>query len=640
MRTSLSALCFLVGAVFASSDSEVSQLDKLQLDMHSILDKAGIYFGGTFRSQFFSSELDENSGDNAVDWGNNRTETNEFTSVDFDIKARPNESLSGRLIFRMHQNWQNFFSDVANPIFTRWISIDGNVNDMFRFNVGDYRQHYSPLTLWSPDIAIDYEPEIFAEKRHEAEKEVFIGNNDRHLQGINFTMDAEIIPICNEFHFNATVARLRSAGANYTNGSAVADNFENAPMDRYLAGLNLDMLFLKGLGIGGSVVSVFDFKETANKSIYQADLTARSGLITAFRLQPNSLMFMEGETFNFGLDFETALSDNRDTAWFAIVRGTVDTTQYDTTVLTRKIKGTAMNIDVKGKVQLGDAAKIKFSVGFMSNDSSYLNEMAQSPTFLGQRIMNVENDENSGMLYSTFDALYNTVFKFAPNNSNQWTKAPRRKISYITAILSPEEIDGMETDGMSFFVNGDGAIQTVLPYGPATPNRVGPKGRLNVALFDNGIDAGVDFAMLNEVKPLGAFEKASFTRVGGGLRIDIATWAKALNTCKVSAGYSMENLKRGPLTSNNSFLNAGLYYNFWQRFSFLAGYQQIINDNTGTTGKVKITQSQMAAGLEYKVSETGKVIGRFGKVAEKNDAVLKANDFSVTQSELFLTVDF
>ena len=65
------------------------------------------------------------------------------THLDFDIKARPMKH-SARVMFRMHQNWQNFFSDISNPIFSRWISDDGNPLDMFRFNIGDFKEKYSP----------------------------------------------------------------------------------------------------------------------------------------------------------------------------------------------------------------------------------------------------------------------------------------------------------------------------------------------------------------------------------------------------------------------------------------------------------------------------------------------------------------
>jgi len=166
-----------VGLVLTVNANE-KKLDKIQKSLENIMAKAGISIGGEFRGQYFSSEA---SGD-SVKTLDRKLETNEYTSVDFDIKARPNEAISARVMFRMHQNWQNFFSDISNPIFSRWISIDGNPLDMFRFNIGDFKEKYSPLTLWAPEIDIMYEPGIFARQRQFAMDEMFLGDNYRVLQ--------------------------------------------------------------------------------------------------------------------------------------------------------------------------------------------------------------------------------------------------------------------------------------------------------------------------------------------------------------------------------------------------------------------------------------------------------------------------
>ena len=56
----------------------------------------------------------------------------------------------------------NQFSSLKNPIFSRWISLNGDYKHIFTYDVGDFRQKYSPLTLYSPDLDIRFEPEIFA----------------------------------------------------------------------------------------------------------------------------------------------------------------------------------------------------------------------------------------------------------------------------------------------------------------------------------------------------------------------------------------------------------------------------------------------------------------------------------------------
>lgn len=637
-------------SLFAATDfqSEEKRLDQIESGLNAILNKAGIHFSGTFRSQYLDSQLglDTASGDEVIDRSKKTRESNEFTSVDFDIKARPNEYLSARLIYRMHQNWQNFFSDVANPISSRWISIDGNVNSMFRFNVGDYRQRYSPLTLWSPDIDIAYEPEIFAAKRRASMDELFLGNNDRILQGLNFNFDAEIAPLFDEVHWNVLAARLRLNSTSVQNGGMVAMPFEAAIMDRYVAGTNLDVTVLRGLGIGLTYLDIFDLKPTYDKGVAEAALLAKQTAIIGGRVNPSSSMFSDSDLFTAGINFEGAYSIDNDSMSYSI-----DATSGDSTLDIEKVNGLALDVGANGQVNLGALGVLAVNLDYISTSRDYRNDMAQSPTFLGQRIMNIENDyEHSSRLYTTFDALYNNVFKFTPSGNNSWTKQPTRKISYFTAILSPEEVRA-KLDNEN--VRLDEALQLVMPFGPATPNRKGITGKVNAQLLNKAVDVGVSVASLKEIDPdsIGgiAMGITNFMQLGGGFSVDVAHWAPLLNTLKLSFGYSLESAKNdgavgvdsSAVDVASSFINLGLYYNFWQRFSLLGGFQNIVTDYA--ISKNGSVQTQWSAGVEYKVSDGGKITGRFGRISGallQDGKVLDDYFFGIWQTELFLTVNF
>jgi hypothetical protein len=666
VRTSILTTLLLAASLFASTDDESERLGRIQSKVNSILNKAGIHFNGTFRSQYMQSMLnEEESGVGAIDWGKKQTESNEYTSVDFDIGARPNDALSARCMFRMHQNWQNFFSDVSNPIFLRWMSIDGNIKNMFRFNVGDYRQRYSPLTLWSPDIDIAYEPEIFAEKRRQAMNEVFLGDNDRLLQGVNFNMDAEVVPIFNEFHLNVQASRLRLSEANVQNGAAVAADFENdnitldkTYMDRYFIAGNLDIIALKGLGFGGTLFDIFDLPPTSalDGGRYDRELIARNQRVWAARIKPTTNIFLDTDAFSVGINFEVAGSHDRDSAWrlFDTTISGTDTT-VDTSVADSFVDGMAIDAGLTGMFKFGEMGSLCLNVGFMNNDENFRNMMAQSPSFIGQRIMNIENDfAHEARLYTTFDALYDYVFKFTPSGTNTWTQEPRRKISYLNSILTRKELDSLDGVNARF----DSTLQLVLPAGQATPNRSGPKADVRLKLFNGGVDVGGSFAMLTEIEPLmETFEKTKYLKAGGGFCVDIATWAKPLNALKLSLGYSLEkaefdyNATAGgdAGTFNSGFMNLGLYYNFWKRFSILGGYQQIVStsDITSSVAYEKtVTQKHWAAGLEYKVNDDQKVVGRFGQLGADfestapADSTISAFNFRAYQVDISLLVNF
>lgn len=635
-------------SLFAATDfqSEEKRLDQIESGLNAVLNKAGIHFSGTFRSQYLDSQIDSASGDETIDRAKKARESNEFTSVDFDIKARPNEYLSARLIFRMHQNWQNFFSDVANPIFSRWISIDGDVESMFRFNVGDYRQRYSPLTLWSPDIDIAYEPEIFAAKRRASMDELFLGNNDRILQGLNYNFDAEIAPLFNEVHWNVLAARLRLGATNVQNGGMVAMSFEAAPMDRYVVGTNVDLTMLRGLGLGLTYLDIFDLKSTYDKGVAEAALLAKQTAIFGGRFNPSSSLLIDSDLFTAGINAEGAFSIDNDSMSYSI-----DAPSGDSTLNMSKVNGFAVAVGANGQVTLGESGVLAFNVDFISNSRDYRNDMAQSPTFLGQRIMNIENDySHNSRLYTTFDALYNNVFKFTPSANNSWTKQPTRKISYFTAILSPEEVMTKLDDEK---VRLDEALQLVMPFGPATPNRTGITGKVNAQLLSKAVDVGVSFASLSEIDPdsIGgiAMGITNFMQLGGGFSVDVAHWAPPLNTLRLSFGLSLESAKNdgavgvdsSAMDVASSFVNLGFYYNFWQRFSLLGGFQSIVSEHA--IEKFSIAQNQWSAGVEYKVSDGGKITGRFGRVGGDfllDGTALDDYSFGIWQIELYLTVNF
>ena len=69
---------------------------------------------------------------------------------------------------------------------------------------------------------------------------------------------------------------------------------------------------------------------------------------------------------------------------------------------------------------MGNTFNINLNPALIMNDRLFRNDMAQSQSFVGQRIMNSDNDSLSSRMipfytnYSTFDALYHDVFKFVP----------------------------------------------------------------------------------------------------------------------------------------------------------------------------------------------------------------------------------
>ena len=670
----MAAVLVTAVALGAAPDS-TSRLDAIEQRVNAALSKAGIHFGGSFRSHFLSSVLDTTGA--VVDNNRRSTEDVQYTSVDFDINARPTEAVGGRVLFRMHQDWRNFFSDISNPIFSRWISIDGTFRQVLSYSAGDFRQRYSPLTLWSPDIDIPFEPLLFARQRREAQGEVFVGNNDRLLQGLNLDFDAEIFPLLARLHLNAQGSRLRMAQTSIQNGSAVAASIEAAPMDKYLLGLNLEAVAVPGLSLGASLLRVFDVAQSFRGPPATADTMAQASTVMAGRLALGTPLFTATQApVRATLSGEFAHS--RDDSLFYAVHS-------DSALNKQVIAGSALRTGFSLAATVPSAAGVTLNIDYLRNDADFRNEMAQSPSFIGDRIMNIENDvaHPDRPLYTTTDALYRHVFKFTPSQAAasaraDWIKMPMRKLSYTSTIFTQQELRGIVAPLM------DPSVQLLMPFGPATPNRSGITADLAATLENHGLKAGFSLSLLGEVvgdsvttatlhtagSVLGTDTLAadtlvyggrarmattSFVGAGGGFSLDLAkVLAPLQGPLVLSAGYRHAGC-HNPGTDDGTtaswsiatgFLNAGLHWNVWKRFWLLGGMQHITVTTTpwspapGLEAEAVREQTlRWSAGAEYTVGEGGTLTGLLGSTNWSSD---QGDDqyFTQWQFELHLSVDF
>jgi hypothetical protein len=611
--------------------------------LERIMAKTGISFDGEFRSQFFTAE----ATGSAVNKAKRSNETVENTSVDFDIKARPNTLTQGHLIFRMQQDWRNFFSDISNPIFTRWISIDGSVKGMFSYDVGDFRQKFTPLTLYSPDIDILYEPDIFAQQRAVAKNEVFLEDNQRLFQGVNLNFGAEVYPIFNSLKLTVLGTRLRNVETNIDNGNKVTAAIEKADMEKFMTAGNADMTFLKGISVGGSFLDIFDNKKSYSElSNMEADTTAakkaQNTRIGDFRGGIDIGPMVDAKNWSLGVSGELALSSDdssfNDTVGSKAISGT--TSPFN--LATESITGNALHAGLKAGYTLPDIFNVSLDLGFINNTYNYRNELAQTPSFIGRRIMNVENDGMSSLvsttlpLYSTFDALYNQVFKFAPSSKNTswWYKEPFSKNSYNPMVFNKSELSQLKYHYLTSQYL-DPSVQLVMPFGPATPNRTGINANATFGFLNDQLQAKALFASLKEIDgdtmvltsgtttskmPL---PKTTYSQAGGGIKGELSKFIGWKYPFNLSVGVvsskasndGVAGLPAGSIASN--FLTGNLYFKFWKRAALLFGVESITNDFTADS---TFTQKQLLAaiGLEYKVAEGAYVTGTVGQIDVKH----------------------
>lgn len=639
--------------------------------LENILSKEGITLGGAFRSRYLHSSL---GGPGTVPTLRSE-ETLEYTSVDFDIRARPNTATQGRLIIRMHQDWRNFFSDIGNPINTRWISMDGKVKEMFSYNVGDFRQRYSPLTLHAPDIAVLHEPGLFAGQRQEAMDEAFLGNNDRLLQGVNLNFDAALdgsgTTLLEEIHLNVLGSRLRNVETSYTNGAKPTNLVEKSPVEKFLAGSNADLVLPFGASIGGSYLYIFDKKGSFQGTKYLADSVAQKTGIYAGRLGFDLDRVVPAKNWKVGLSAEFAKSADDST------RHRIDTTalnttppslRIDTSLVSKSIDGSAFLGRLHGEFKSGTLFGIRVGVDYIRNEADYRNELAQTPSFVGERIMNIENDSTSSTPaapnrtndvrarnYSTYDAMYGHVFKFAPsaNATNLWQKGPFSKNSYTHQIMTQGELGAFAAQ------RADSALQLVMPFGPATPNRVGLRSDATLSFWKDRIEIQAVFAALENLEGVRidtarTWSKTKFSQAGGGLKLEVGSMiglslpltlsGSFIRSGAENAGANDTAAAFAPIEVTSDFVNVGAQYSFWKRFAVLAGYQQISTKTMRSRVEREKIQTHIAGGLDYKVATGAHLLFSVGKIDVDNppgtNPLALNTDFSQLQTDLFLSVHF
>jgi hypothetical protein len=674
----------------AAENSLEERVDGLTAQIDRVMSKAGIHFNGEFRSQFLSSTLD---GDAVADFGK-KTESSEYTSVDFNIVARPNSALSARAMFRLHQDWRNFFSDVQNPITSRWLSVDGSVaNGIFKYNAGDYRKKLTPLTLWSPDFELLYEPEIFAQGRELAMSEVFLGGNNRVLQGANLELRGELgtesgSTILNELDVDIFGARLatRGSGESAPIGPGVLSNevtnangmYWDAKFDKYLIGANLAAQIIKGAGLGVSNIIIFDHVDSYRGEGFNsqgidergfsednAKLNSTSNNIFAGRVNFDNRAFMPDDFVRFGVSAEAALSSYQ---YHVSESGAVSD---------RSIDGMAVNGGLDVKFNFNEANALSLSANYIYNDSAFINEAAQSPSFVQRSIMNNENAMAGGLgVLNPFDAMYRSVFKYTPSQYFSESR-PYAKNAYTNVIFTKDGVESLQARGRAEVFN---VFQEALTGGMATADRVGPVVKLDGSFLEDALKLGARVSMLNGMSEktfeyqydivgedgefTGNSDRGSvaftpeYMTAGGGAIIDIAKFAPALGpSLKVGGSFMMYNSANGWIVSKGTqidafkrdnesqLMSAELNYTFVPRFSLLVGYQQLTvlakNEKNGKSAPdAEYKFENLGVGFGYKVADGGALTVKLTRLTGEGPADGGTKSYEALQPEVYLTVKF
>lgn len=735
MTRTLSVLALTAGVAAASvADNQEAIESKVDsANAHRGLEVTGA-IRGVAQASYFGTDQDRYGMVNKPD-----VERNEFVNADFNFGFRPWESVRANAMLRLYAGMQDYFASAAKIIEVPWINVEGQIGNNFHWVVGDFRQQYSPLTLFAPDIDILYEPQVFARKRHMAEKQQLLEGNQRNLQGANLQFRMDLNDVFGQVRAEGLFARVNRAQAldlsgaegNILPNDSLAGVSQAANTDKFLLAGNLELLPLKkNAYLGGTMMYIFDNEDSQEYtyrhynsdgylSIDVNDPYIRSK-INPFEPDPQNTFILAGRVGgdvagmmgnkNLILDATAELALSMDDVHFhgnplpyvsfagVDADGDEIVDRYDATLVDGSVvaidpatgyavdpatgafvtddiesrSGTAVNATLNAGYKT-DSWGVRLVGDFIFNDSAWFNNLAQSPKFFAQRVLNSDYDGNTvkysvnSPLYTSFDALYNFAPKFAPVTSvmktddagfrdgqvDSYNIAPYNKNSWTGNVYSKAQLALLNA-------LADPAIQMLLPNGMATSNREGIRGNLIVNVGD-WLEAQGLFSALTQVSPVFGFSSVTYMEFGGGLKADVLKVLGFSKPLEISGSYkhserTMEfdpSVPRWDLSTDGvnpamldgkaefkaDFINLGFYWQYLPRLGLTAGFQMVnmeLNDLQQKQSRsdyapiatiaplAKGKQMQWMVGLDYTLDKNAWLSLNFGMVSVENTYNMEA----------------
>ena len=667
-------IALLTASVAASASAVADNQKALQAKADSANAKRGVEIGGSIRAVAQRSSFSTDQDVHSVNKMPN-VEHNEYVSADLSFGFRPYENVRANVIMRLGGGMQEYFAAAAKTLEAKWLNVEGNIGKNFYWTVGDFRSAISPLSIYNPGIDIMYEPTIFARKRHMAQKEQLLEGNKRNLQGINLQFRQEIDPMIGELRAEAFLARVNrvsvldftGAEGNILPGDEIAGTSLASATDKWLVGGNIELLPVqKNVYVGVTPMLIFD-NENSKSYTYRHPNRDPQGFVpgdaeNAYERQEinpyeygpqntfvlsaragadvGGLVKQKGLSADVVAEYAMSVNKQKTPAYINELGLTVPEAE-------ESINGSALLATVNAGYEVENSWSAGLSLDVVMNDEKWFNNLAQSPSFFAQRVLNSDKDGNTvkygvnSPLYSTFDALYNYSPKFTPvarslgtddnafkdGQSKSYNIAPYNKNSWGSNVYSAAQLA---------LINQmiDPALQSALPNGLATANRKGFRVSLK-GDWQNKIEAQALVNIFNQVTPESeAIDNVSYKEFGGGAKFDIAKLAGLNKAAEVSGSFKRSENTVTPkagteakITSN--FINIGASFQFLPRLGFTAGFQMIdtdygtsslINPNVGLDVPfMKSNQTHWMVGFDYVVADNAWLAINFGMINVKND---------------------
>jgi len=614
MRVVITLVLFLSLLSFAQeTDAAVESRQKaVLLALDSIEENVmGFALNGRAKGGMLSSTLNSDALPNAE----SAAEHLMFTDFLLGISVRPSNETKASFDLRFHKDWQSAYREGNNSPVIRWWSYDGNIlGKRLKFNLGTMRLAYTPLTIYLPEPQLIMEPEIFYNLKKEAMEDRYLdGTNRRLLQGLNaeYRISAGVF---DNVLLQGTLLRLKR---NQT--KKISYDFDPSN-DRYSATGRLGFE-ISGFSIGVNDVYTFDrFSSTIKVG---DSLSNEKNNVLSFEVGYDGKNLLQGGPLNFGVGAEYALSNwkhsvyekvkvvdteirlegidslipsntlpgNNPTEFYPhYVEYTTTRTEYKLSREERQYKKGALIANAFVAFNQ-NPIEVKLLGHFLNTDKDFEAELAMSPAYLPNLpILNSHADLTSSAFEQfrsgSLESMYYSLYYSLPMNA----------LTVVSGTQGvPDEVMGSEmyksknltnnykfsqyynnaytqqtysrTERDSILHRLDPAVNLALPFGYATPDR-------------SGGDADLNFVWNKAVSIKGVFGKYSssagdYTRLGGGLELNIANLAGLSQALVLSGSYEQNKEENGLFNPTVNRIMAGAKIGIWRGLSLIGGFQQL-----------------------------------------------------------------
>ena len=428
------------------------------MSLHAQLNE-NIWFDGLSRSYFARDAIDKSMSDTL----SSKNSSNGYNLLDLNTHVNPIKDLEIFAQLRIRNSFGSFFGS-GTQISVRQLSAKGIINNKIRFSVGDLFLKQSKFTLYNYDEELSFfENQILKPYRDIIHYENFYIDNRWRLQGIQTDFSFKFDRYIRNLDFDFFISR--------PNGSSQI-NETTYTSDILLSGGSIFSKINKKLSLSLNHINLFEVPSSGTKNISVRNPVYDLSLLHSI------------DNTNYSLKQRLQTGFSRRYWLFSELENEMsDSISYDK-------KGMFFELDNK---YIQKDSTLLLTIGYRYVDPNFRSAGSQT-----RRIDYI--DDNNNMIYPTYTNM----------------SVPRQPSMFD--LVSNERLYNQDLSSTLMVFNP--VYSNVLPYGDATPNRVGVYLKAIINDKKNMLHSKIDAALYKEVIGQGISKKREFGLLKGSFKIN------------------------------------------------------------------------------------------------------------------------